>query len=909
MNSKKPLFNEKDDWTFPLLKKTYDVIENIALNDFKLDVYPNQIEIIDSEQMLEAYTSVGMPNYYKHWSYGKAFESQKKQYTSGYSNLAYEIVINCLSSKTKVYIENKGFIPLSSVIVGDKIFDGSKFVTILNKTISQKKTKRILLDDGTEIFATPEHIFPIVNQKGRVELPVKDIKVDDYLLSYDAQYPYIKTTAYLNEFEYIPPMNGFGEKFLFNPYCEIPAFMNSNLAELMGVIIGDGSMSNSIGKSFYIAVGWDAGGYENYLKDLIFNTFKIEAKVYTRQSQKHPEKSNYVVYVCSNEIKEFLDYAGLKRDFTHKNKRIPWSIFESDHICQARFLKGLFDTDGCIKATKKENGETSFSGISFSCYNPELAKDVHLLLSSLGIANRLKHVKNDHNNIQSIEILAGGAKKFQELIQPAVIKKYDRLQNYLDKQTKFAADYSSISKIPEYFLNKYNSKRNRKQFISENDLNQEDLWLKDFRTVKIVLIEENTLEEVVDLTVDSENHLFLANNILTHNCDPCIAYLQENNTMTMQSLVIAHASFGHNAVFKGNEYFRTWTQAGSIMDYLSFARQYISKCETLYGSDEVELFLDSCHALQYHGINTYKKKVVTRKQMIEKLEQDYEEEQLSFNPSFANILDKTIRVPKSTDIMIKPRSNKDNILYFIEKNSPALPEWKREIIRIVRTISQYFYPQMITKVLNEGFATYTHYRIMEKMHERGFIDDGSWMEFVLSHTNVIAQSGISYGQFGGWNPYSLGYAIFTDIERICTKPTEEDKYFFPELIGQNPIDATSEAMKNFNDSGFISQYLSPKVIRDFKMFTLFDESKHSQNYVVSSVSDENGYNDIKNALATQYERNYSIPNIEVVGANLFDDRKLVLKYNSYRDRKLNEATKQKMLKHLRNLWGYDVIIE
>ena len=93
------------------------------------------------------------------------------------------------------------------------------------------------------------------------------------------------------------------------------------------------------------------------------------------------------------------------------------------------------------------------------------------------------------------------------------------------------------------------------------------------------------------------------------------------------------------------------------------------------------------------------------------------------------------------------------------------------------------------------------------------------------------------------------------------------------------------------------------------MFTLFDQSKHSQNYVVSSVSDENGYNDIKNALATQYERNYSIPNIEVVGANLFDDRKLVLKYNSYRDRKLNEATKQKMLKHLRNLWGYDVIIE
>ena len=320
MENNTPLFQENDDWSFGLIEKTYDIIENIALNDFKLDVYPNQIEIIDSEQMLEAYTSVGMPNYYKHWSYGKAFESQKKQYTSGYSNLAYEIVINS---------------------------------------------------------------------------------------------------------------------------------------------------------------------------------------------------------------------------------------------------------------------------------------------------------------------------------------------------------------------------------------------------------------------------------------DPCIAYLQENNTMTMQSLVIAHACFGHNAVFKGNEYFRTWTQAKNIMDYLLFARNYISKCETLYGADVVELFLDSCHALQYHGINTYKKKVISRKQIIERIELELEEDMLSFNPSFDKILDKEIRIPKKTDRMVQPKINKDNILYFIEKNSPALPEWKREIIRIVRTIAQYFYPQMITKVLNEGYASFTHYRIMERMYDKGFITDGSWLAFVKSHTGVVSQSGLS----------------------------------------------------------------------------------------------------------------------------------------------------------------------
>ncbi len=404
----------------------------------------------------------------------------------------------------------------------------------------------------------------------------------------------------------------------------------------------------------------------------------------------------------------------------------------------------------------------------------------------------------------------------------------------------------------------------------------------------------------------SEGYSSLAYELVL-NSNPCIAYLQENNTMTMQALVIAHACFGHNAVFKGNEMFTTWTQAGSIMDYLSFARDYVSKCEELYGAEEVESVLDSCHALQYHGINTYKHKVVSR---YGKDKQENEEAVNSFiNPDFERLLDKEVRKPKETSEMTVPKTNKDNILYFIEKYSPALPAWKKEIVRIVRTISQYFYPQMMTKVLNEGFASYTHYKIMEKMYEKELITDSSWMEFILSHTNVVAQSGVAYGKFRGWNPYALGYAIFTDIERICKNPTEEDKEYFPDLIGKDYIDAVQFAMKNFSDTGFIAQYLSPKVIRDFKMFSIYDPSSSKMNYEVSNVSDELGYKNIRELLSRQYERNYMIPYIEVVGANLHDDRKLVLKYFPIRHRELSDSTKQKMLSHLKNLWGYDVVIE
>ncbi len=405
----------------------------------------------------------------------------------------------------------------------------------------------------------------------------------------------------------------------------------------------------------------------------------------------------------------------------------------------------------------------------------------------------------------------------------------------------------------------------------------------------------------------SEGYTSLAYELVI-NSNPCIAYLQENNTMTMQALVIAHACFGHNAVFKGNEMFTTWTQAGSIMDYLSFARDYVAKCEEIYGSEDVESVLDSCHALQYHGINTYKHKVVSRhvRERRENQEDSFPE---FINPNFERLLDKEVKQQKETSHMTVPRTNKDNILYFIEKHSPVLPEWKREIVRIVRTIAQYFYPQMMTKVLNEGFASYTHYKIIERMHHKGLITDSSWMEFILSHTNVVAQSGIAYGKFRGWNPYSLGYAIFMDIERMCKNPTEEDREYFPELMGQNPIEATQYAMKNFSDTGFIAQYLSPKVIRDFKMFSIYDQSSNKNHYEVSNVSDEAGYKKIRELLSRQYERNYMIPYIEVVGANLHDDRKLILKYFPIRNRELNDSSKQKMLAHLKNLWGYDVFME
>jgi stage V sporulation protein R len=89
------------------------------------------------------------------------------------------------------------------------------------------------------------------------------------------------------------------------------------------------------------------------------------------------------------------------------------------------------------------------------------------------------------------------------------------------------------------------------------------------------------------------------------NSNPCIAYLMEENTMPMQALVIAHACYGHNSFFKGNYLFRMWTSPDAIIDYLVFARRYISECEERYGIDEVESMIDACHALMNYGVDRY----------------------------------------------------------------------------------------------------------------------------------------------------------------------------------------------------------------------------------------------------------------------------------------------------------------
>jgi len=379
----------------------------------------------------------------------------------------------------------------------------------------------------------------------------------------------------------------------------------------------------------------------------------------------------------------------------------------------------------------------------------------------------------------------------------------------------------------------------------------------------------------------------------------------EENTMPMQALVMAHACYGHNSFFKGNYLFKSWTDASSIIDYLLFAKNYIANCEHRYGIDEVEATLDACHALMNHGVDRYKRP--QKISLDEELKRQTEREE--YLQSQVNRLWRTVPNSKKNtneEQYCFPSEPQENILYFIEKNAPLLQPWQREIVRIVRKISQYFYPQKQTQVMNEGWACFWHYTILNHLYDEKLVTDKFMLEFLHSHTNVVSQQEYNSKYYSGINPYALGFNMFIDIRRICENPTEEDKEYFPEIAGSNWLDTLHFAMENFKDESFISQYLSPKLIRDFKLFHIHDDEQN--NYVeIGAIHNEQGYKKIRQKLSEQYNLSNLEVNIQIIKANIEGDRSLTLRYTPHNNIELGDS-KSEVIKHLHYLWKFDVKI-
>ncbi len=222
------------------------------------------------------------------------------------------------------------------------------------------------------------------------------------------------------------------------------------------------------------------------------------------------------------------------------------------------------------------------------------------------------------------------------------------------------------------------------------------------------------------------------------NSDPCVSYFMEENNMVTQALVAAHACFGHNSLFKNNYLFKQWTHPDAIVDYAMFARDYVAKCEEKYGWERVEKILDAAHTLENHSVDKYKRPPkLSLHEEKEQQERRLIERQKDVSYLW-NILPGEKPTSKNESVLF-PKEPEENLLYFLEKHSSVLDDWERELLRIVRKFSQYFYPQMQTKLINEGWASYIHHTFLYRLWELGYLTDGFMQSFLRLHTGVVAQ--------------------------------------------------------------------------------------------------------------------------------------------------------------------------
>ena len=401
---------------------------------------------------------------------------------------------------------------------------------------------------------------------------------------------------------------------------------------------------------------------------------------------------------------------------------------------------------------------------------------------------------------------------------------------------------------------------------------------------------------------------------LVINSDPCINYIMEENSMTMQALVLAHAAYGHNHFFKNNYQFQLWTQPDHIIDYLAFAKtlrgrvrgaarpgggRERARCRPCADEPGREPRPAPASAQRRQARAGARRAPAGARggdlrRHLPHAARDHEA-RTTAESAESQSEQRRIGLPE------------ENLLYFLEKNAPKLEDWQRELLRIVRLLSQYFYPQRQTKMMNEGCATFVHYEIMNRLYERGQLTDGTMLEFLHSHSSVIFQPTFNDRRFCGLNPYALGFAMMNDIRRIC------DRADAPRTASGSPTSPAAatgwgpcaQAWADFRDESFVLQYLSPKLIRDFRLFAVNDDAKEAA-MEVKAIHDEQGYKDVRRRLARHYDVAAQDPDLQVTDADLSGSRRLVLTHRVRNGVLLDKTEAERTLQYLAQLWGYRV---
>ena len=371
------------------------------------------------------------------------------------------------------------------------------------------------------------------------------------------------------------------------------------------------------------------------------------------------------------------------------------------------------------------------------------------------------------------------------------------------------------------------------------------------------------------------------------NSNPSIAYLMRDNSLLLQILTIAHV-YAHNDFFKNNFAFRHSRPELTVERFKTHADRIRSYIEAPgIGQEKVESILDAAHALAFQCRRNLEIKRLSREEQKNRL---WEASQPRFDPQ------QTIhQQPEWTppDIEKIPLEPDEDVLLFIRDYNYQLSDWEKDLINIVHDETQYFLPQIETRIMNEGWASLWHKRVLEALD----LPQDLHMEFLVRHNQVLKPA---EGQI---NPYYLGYRIFEDIEKRWDNPSEEERKEYSRQGGEGR-QKIFQVREIDRDVSFLRQYLTEELIREMD---LFQHEKRGSDRVVTQVADEEHWTKIKETLVKS-AGTASLPVIKVVDGDYEGKRTLYLQHD-YDGRELDLEYAEKALKYAQQLWGFDVILE
>ena len=370
------------------------------------------------------------------------------------------------------------------------------------------------------------------------------------------------------------------------------------------------------------------------------------------------------------------------------------------------------------------------------------------------------------------------------------------------------------------------------------------------------------------------------------NSSPALAYLMRDNSLCLQILTIAHV-YGHNDFFKSNFTFKS-TRAefttGTFKAHADRVRHYVDSPSI--GLEKVESFLDGAHSLSLQ---------CRRNLAVKKLSEEAERERLVAAATPPH--DPFQRIHKrqqanEPDLRHVPPSPDEDLLLFIRDHNPFLQDWEKDLLTIVHEEAQYFIPQIETKIMNEGWASFWHKRILDSLE----LPQDLHLEFLVRHNQVVRPIP------GQLNPYHLGLRAWEDIERRGDHPTPEERENLP--AGKTGRDLLFETREVDRDASFLRRWLHEELMRDLDLFRY--EAK-GDDLVVSDVSDQDGWRQVKETLVKSVGMG-TIPTIRVEDADHGHNRTLLLSHaHDGRDLQLEYA--EKTLAYVYRLWGREVALE